>query len=80
MCGHPPVQLMPGILPFFCSNDDCQMFSWDPNTTQAKLLAAPPGEIDLSHLDPSGGNIAGLTFELREDGHASRSDGEGSEQ
>ena len=39
-CGGPPHASLAMItLPWFCPNDSCEVFGWDPTTTKAHNLA-----------------------------------------
>jgi hypothetical protein len=40
MCGSEPSFAWAEIVPWFCPNEDCQVFAWDPYSSASQNLAA----------------------------------------
>ena len=51
VCCGPAVLPFPGLSPWFCGNDDCDVFAWDPHATlEENLMDARP--IDVVEVVP----------------------------
>ena len=43
ICGSEPLFILPGILPWFCPQDACDVLAWDPySTLEENLTDAQP--------------------------------------
>ena len=47
-CDSPP--LFAGVLPYFCSNTECRVMSWDPTMSLDEILKQEPKIIDENWL------------------------------
>ena len=39
MCGAEPLHAWIELTPWFCPNDDCEVFGWDPYTSASKNIS-----------------------------------------
>jgi hypothetical protein len=52
LCGSQPAFTLPGLTPWFCSNDDCNVLGWDPySTLDENLLDAGRARIFIDGVE-----------------------------
>jgi len=54
ICGGEPLPIELPIAQWFCANDECQVFCWDPWSTQAENLA-DQGQVEETSRPLQGG-------------------------
>ena len=50
VCGSPPSFAWAEIVPWFCSNESCEVFAWDPYSSASENLADSSDVVIIEQL------------------------------